>query len=524
MNPSPAPRRGHGQGRTHGQGPGRGGPARAHARPRSGVRARMLTVLGCVASGVAIAAALPPWGWWPLALVGFAGLDLLLAGRGRASRFRRGWLVAAAWLYPSTIWMLDFSPPAFAAAGAVLGLFVAVACVFVPAGPGRHLALPGAMALAELARWSTPFGGVPLSTVPMTQADAPLAPLARLGGGLALTLATVAVGVALAALVERRPKVAVAVLAPVAVAFAVTLLLPRSHDVGGLEVALVQGGGAQRTRAVDSDARVVFQRHLDASAFVRPPVDLVVWPENVVNLDQLLGSSPEASELSELARRLDATVVPGVVEPAGPGHFTNYSVVIDPEGRFGDRYDKVQRVPFGEYVPFRWLMGPLSGGLLDTYVPKDAVAGTAPAVLDSQVGKLGVVISWEVFFERRARDAVVHGAEVILNPTNGSSYWLTVVQSQQVASSRLRALETDRWVLQTAPTGFSALVDPDGAVVQRTRIGEQRVVQGQVQRRHGLSLASRLGPWPWLTGAALLVAAGWAVDARRREVTPPATP
>ena len=57
------------------------------------------------------------------------------------------------------------------------------------------------------------------------------------------------------------------------------------------------------------------------------------------------------------------------------------------------------------------------------------------------------------------------GAELVVNPTNGSSYWLSIVQTQQVASSRLRALETDRWVLQVAPTGFSAVVTPDGRVL-----------------------------------------------------------
>lgn len=85
--------------------------------------------------------------------------------------------------------------------------------------------------------------------------------------------------------------------------------------------------------------------------------------------------------------------------------------------------------------------------------------------MPTPVGPIGVVISWEVFFSSRARDAIGNGGEVLTNPTNGSSYWLTQVQSQQVASSKLRALETGRWMLQAAPTGFSAIVDPDGRLV-----------------------------------------------------------
>ena len=66
------------------------------------------------------------------------------------------------------------------------------------------------------------------------------------------------------------------------------------------------------------------------------------------------------------------------------------------------------------------------------------------------------MISWEVFFGGRAREGVKHGGEVLLNPTNGASYTGTIVQTQQVASSRLRAIETGRWLVQAAPTGLLA--------------------------------------------------------------------
>jgi len=134
------------------------------------------------------------------------------------------------------------------------------------------------------------------------------------------------------------------------------------------------------------------------------------------------------------------------------------------------------------------------------------------------------VISWEIFFERRVRDAVRHRAELIANPTNGSSYWLTIVQSQQVASSRLRALASDRWVLQTAPTGFSAVVDPDGDVRQRSAVSERRVLQAEVTMRDGLTPAMRFGPLPWAGAALVLVGAGWLVDRRRRPTAATATP
>ncbi len=73
-------------------------------------------------------------------------------------------------------------------------------------------------------------------------------------------------------------------------------------------------------------------------------------------------------------------------------------------------------------------------------------------------------------------EGIDNGGAFILNPTNGSSYTGTILQTQQIASSRLRAIETGRWVVQVSPTGFSAFVSPDGDVFERTAVSEQKVV------------------------------------------------
>ena len=104
---------------------------------------------------------------------------------------------------------------------------------------------------------------------------------------------------------------------------------------------------------------------------------------------------------------------------------------------------------------------------------------------------------------------------MLLNPTNGSSYWLTQVQSQQIACSRLRAIETGRWTLQAAPTGFSAIVTPDGDVVDRTGISERRVLHGTIGVREGLTWAVRVGDRPMLLLSLALIAVAWLVSRRR---------
>ena len=92
--------------------------------------------------------------------------------------------------------------------------------------------------------------------------------------------------------------------------------------------------------------------------------------------------------------------------------------VITADGQVVSRYDKVHRVPFGEYMPLRGLLHAL--GAPTDLVPRDAVAGTGPAYLDIPVGggtvRAAVVISWEVFFGNRAIDGIDHGGTFILNP------------------------------------------------------------------------------------------------------------
>ena len=184
-------------------------------------------------------------------------------------------------------------------------------------------------------------------------------------------------------------------------------------------------------------------------------------------------------------------------------------MVVTPDGEVVSRYDKVRRVPFGEYMPLRGLLDAL-GAPVDL-VPRDAVAGEDPAVLVLPDGtKVSVVISWEIFFGDRVDEGVDAGGEFVVNPTNGSSYTWTVLQSQQVASSRLRAIEQDRWVVQAAPTGFSAFVSPDGHVYQRTSVSEQEVIVRAVALRSGHTWYGNVGGLPSvLLASATLVAAQW---------------
>ena len=143
-------------------------------------------------------------------------------------------------------------------------------------------------------------------------------------------------------------------------------------------------------------------------------------------------------------------------------------------------------------------------GVPTQLVPRDAVPGTDPAVLDTPSGTVGVAISWEVFFGGRVREAVHNGAGFIINPTNGSSYRGSILQSQQIAASRLRAIESGRWMVQVAPTGFSAFVSPTGEVFDRIgqTVGAWR--QRDIEMRSGLTVYQRTGDKLWVLLVLLL--------------------
>lgn len=473
-------------------------------------KTRTLSVL----AGLLIAAGLPPWGWWPLTIAGLALWFELLNRLTPHSRFGRSLLVGVAWFYPSTVWMADFTPVGWPLAAATFSVMVALVGLVTPSQRSyRGAVFCAALALVELIRWNWPFGGVPISTVAMAGVTTPLAWSIRLFGSPVLVVLMALAGIIVADLAKHRNTSLIALAVLVTLPLAGYLWGIATTEGDTIRVAVVQGGGPQTTRADLCDNRQVFERHLAASRLITEPVDLVLWPEDVVHPvagntssnrcpDPLLTRSEATQQISQLARDLNAVVVTGWFEPnEGRNANLNYSVVTDSNGTTGARYDKVQLVPFGEFVPLRGLVELFSNELPG----RDLQKGTDPAVLNSELGQLGIAISWEIFFDHRARDAIGNGGNILLNPTNGSSYWLTIVQAQQIASSQLRALETDRWVLQSAPTGFSAIINSSGEVTQRSGVSEQRVLIETVELREGRTPAVILGAWPVLIGSTTIV-------------------
>lgn len=490
---------------------------------------RRLKRLGLAAfGGLLVALSLPPWGWWPLAFAGPAVLEVALGPRpARWDRFVGGMVFALVWLATGMAWMWQLTVPGYIATGLIFAAWHGVAELVAPPGHWRVLGRPAAHSLVEALRFSFPFGGVPLASLGIAQAAGPFAGIARVGGVILITWVVFQVGFALGALfsaarqqaADRGQRLAIgAIVAAAAVLGLAATVAPRGTGTGEhLDVAAVQGGGEQGTRAIDVPTRVVTDRHLEATRAIEADatLDLVLWPENVIDTVDF-STSEELRLVAAEAARLGVPFAVGITEDVAgqPGRISNAQVVVTPDGAVTSRYDKVRRVPFGEYVPLRGLLEAL-GAPVDQ-VPTNAVAGTAPAVLDLPDGtRVAVAISWEVFFGGRTREGVKHGAEVILNPTNGASYTGTIVQTQQVASSRLRSIETGRWLVQVSPTGFSELVTPDGDVIDRTAVSERAIVRGRVELRTGRTWYVSLGDAPFIAALAIVFAGSWVLTARR---------
>jgi apolipoprotein N-acyltransferase len=495
---------------------------------------------GCSA-GVLVALSLPPFGWWPLAWAGLGILAFGLASTGLWQRVVVGAGFGLGQYFIGLWWVHEFSVPGYLALVVLSSLFAAAALAAVPASRYRYVAfaLPSALLITEWVRDRYPLGGFPLGGSALGQASGPLAPALRIGGGLLLVgnLALVGTALAGAALVARelRGRQGIAMPSPtkrdlirrssgcVALlisAAALPLAGRLSPDGSGgslpaLRVALVQGGGPRGTRAIYTDPEVVFQRHLEASAYLRPPLDLVVWPEGVLQSHFDFTTTGDAQAVAGLATRLSATVLVGVEQDVGVRHYFNEVVAWGPDGTIRASYRKNHLVPFGEYVPYR--------SLIETFfnivdVPYDGIPGHGPGFVATPAGPLGVMISYEVFFDGRARGAVRAGGQILVVPTNTASYRSTQVPTQEVAAARLRAWETGRWVVQVTPTGYTAVISPDGKVEDRTKLGEQAIVYASVPKETGKTVYVDIGDTPFAALSAAGLAFTWVLELRQRKL------
>nr|WP_165989163.1 apolipoprotein N-acyltransferase [Streptomyces sp. YIM 98790] len=515
-----------------GQAPDRGPRRRAAALRRHAPR----TALAALA-GLALAAAFPPLGLWPLSLLAVAALALLTEGR----TLRQGAWTGFAMGLPFFIGLLQWLR--VIGWDAVAGLAVIQALFFVPLGAGlaavsrlRLWPLWGAClwVAEEWARDRVPLGGFPWGRLAFANTSTPFTPLAALGGAPLVTFAVAlsgsllaAAGLALWRLRRAGPAGPVRAgalpraLVPAGLAAAVALAgyavpVPTGAD-DTVRIAVVQGNVQQPGMDFLGRPMLILTNHVEATLGLAEDIaagrterpDLVIWPENASDLDPYRDPGARAA-IEEAVRAVGVPVLVGALvdHPTKEGYVENQGIVWDPQTGPGDSYTKQHPVPFGEYVPFREQLSKIISRL--ERVPRDFYPGDRSGVLDVGPARLGDVICFEVAYDGIVRDTVNDGARALVIQTNNATYGRTGQPEQQLAMSSLRAVEHGRAIVTAAPSGISAIVAPDGTVLQRTEEFTQDVLLGDLPLRDGRTVADRVGAAPeWALAVVGLLA--WAV-------------
>ncbi|MGH8959692.1 MAG: apolipoprotein N-acyltransferase [Jatrophihabitantaceae bacterium] len=501
-------------------------------------RARWAALLSVVA-GILGALAFPSAGLWPLAIVSVAGLSIAVDRRRLRTGAWLGFLYGLAFFGPLLHWTGVYVGAVpwlvLAIAEAVFLAALGAALALVQRLPGSPVWIASAWVLQEFLRDRLPFGGFPWGRLAFSQALSPLRWFAALGGAPLVSFAVALGGAALAvALRHVRPLGPRPLAAAVATVIAIPLLggllswpLGPAPDGHGrtATVALIQGSVPDRGLAFEDRAGQVLDNHVaqtvrlanEIKAGTVPRPDLVVWPEDASDVDPFHDATAYA-EIDKVVKLIGVPVLVGaILDGPGANHRRNAGILWSPTTGPGAQYIKRHPVPFGEYMPLRSLAEWVSSDA--KLVDRDMVGGTGNGLLRGGPFPIGDVICFEVAYDSLVRSSVAAGAQLLVVQTNNATFGHTDETYQQLAMSRLRAVETGRTVLQVATTGVTAVIGPDGGIRQRSgALFTPDVLVASVPLRTGTTPAVWLGAVPEYLLAALAVAAmGWAVLPSRRK-------
>jgi apolipoprotein N-acyltransferase len=401
--------------------------------------------------------------------------------------------------------------------------------------PVRPVIVALAWVAEETLRDTTPFGGFPWGRLAFSQADSPLVALAALGGAPALTFGVALVGGLLATGVARLIRGSRqhdipsggallsggavlsggALLAGAAALTLLPLLVPRPTDGPTGRFLAVQGNvprsgfdfNAERRLVLDNHANATRQAAAAVAAGTQARPDVVVWPENASDIDPI--RNPDAAAvITSAVEAINAPLILGAVLREPPPQVSNASLLYLPGGGLTARYIKQHPAPFAEYIPFRPFFRLFSDkvDLLATDFAAGSVAGVfrVPAGNGDTIAA-GPIICFEVAYDGLVRDTVDHGANVLLVQTNNATFGFTDESVQQLAISRIRAVEHGRSIVHVSTVGVSAMITPDGTAHQQSALFTSAVLAADLPLRTDRTVADRVGAWPEILAGGAVV-------------------
>ena len=492
-------------------------------------------VLASAAAGLLLDLASAPVGWWPLTFVSVTVALVALIGRSIGGALLAGTVFGAVFYTTHLVWVGEFLGPVpwLALAGLEAVLFgagavpIALAYRWTARYPARGLvqllAVPPLIGVLWTARevvmGAWPYSGFPWARLGMTQVGGPLAEAVSWTSvtGLSLLIVILCASVVqwiraggIRFMLGLHPAVSVAALLVIAPQFP-------TAPAGEFRVGWVQGNGPTGYFDDKVPGDVLAAQTAATVPLYGQPMDLLAWPEGGVDADPL--SDPAAAEaLDRVVRSAGAPLLMNAATTRGDDVFnTSLLWTADPTGR--QWHDKVNPVPFGEYVPDRWFYELIVPDLVGL-IQREYTPGSNPPLV--QVGDVGVglAICFDVIYDAVIWDGARAGAEVFVFQTNNADFRGTDENLQQLAFARMRAIETGRAVVNVSTVGTSQVIAPDGTTVDSIGVDTVDASITTVPLRTGLTPAVILGPWLTalivLAAAGALTAAGFSHRARTR--------
>jgi apolipoprotein N-acyltransferase len=349
------------------------------------------------------------------------------------------------------------------------------------------------------------FTGFPWVLLGYSQATTlPIAQLASVAGIFGVSALVASVSAALVAVaVARAYRPAALVLAGVLLAAvwgnARVQRGELTREGRPLRVGLVQGNVDQGQKWSAASSAAILQSYL---AMTKQAVDrgaqLVVWPESSTPFrfeEDLIG----AGQIRSLARASGVPILLGSDQiewqvrgtARVPGRAFNSAFLIRANGATGGVYRKMHLVPWGEYVPLKdqlFFVGPLVEAIGTGFA-----AGTDPALLPVDGHALSVSICYEVIYPDLVRGFVRRGSELLTTITNDAWFGRTSAPYQHFEQASVRAIEEGRYLVRSANTGVSGIVDPYGRVRERSSIFEPAVIVGDARMLTASTIYTQVG-------------------------------
>jgi apolipoprotein N-acyltransferase len=257
-------------------------------------------------------------------------------------------------------------------------------------------------------------------------------------------------------------------------------------------VGLVQGNVEQSQKWDPARAPVILQNYLEMTRqAIAQGADIVIWPESATPFTFEMDHAA-ADEVREIAREARVSILLGSeqIERGVPTRYYNSAYLVRPDGTTGGVYRKMHLVPFGEYVPLKrvfFFAAPLVEAV------SDFSAGESRVLLPIDGHPISTAICYEIVYPDLVRRFVAGGSELLTTITNDAWFGETAAPYQHFAQASMRAIENGRYLVRSANTGISGVVDPYGRVVVRSGLFEPAVLVSPVRFLTAVTLYTRIG-------------------------------